>query len=141
VRIAKNQNLTTIVADLFQPFEIHFIIAVFTPFQRIEHHFAPVALRCQAERMIHGRLNNDLVTWCGKGVNDEPDTFDNAGNVAQPFTLYGPLVMALEPIDNRRSIIFGFDSITEDGVFESLSQCFNNERGRSEVHISHPKWQ
>lgn len=79
VRIAEHEHLALLIAHLFEVIEVHLIIAVLSHFQRIEDHLSPIALRCQAERMIDRRLNDDLLVGLGEYIDHHADALDDTG--------------------------------------------------------------
>ena len=84
VRIRQDQQPAVGIAQqCFELFEIHFITVVRTP-QRIVENLPAHVLRHKPERMIHRRLDDDLLPGLRESLHDHADSLDNAGDEPHP---------------------------------------------------------
>ena len=138
VRVGEYEHAALIVSHLGKSVEVHRVGAVFVHDERIHHHLALVALRCQTERMIHGRLDNHLLIGLAEHVDDESYALDYARNESHPISLDIPLMVVGNPFGHRWPELCGHIGVSVERVVESAAQCFGYELGSLEVHVSHP---
>ena len=141
MRIAENENLAFLIANLLEIFEVHLVISVFPHLQRIEDHLSAITLWGEAEWVINGRLDDDFFVRLGEDIHHESDAFNNTRNESYPLSLHIPLVVVANPVDDARQVIFRFHRVTEKRVFQTCLEGICNERWGLEIHISYPEWQ
>ena len=82
VWIRQQQHLATLVDYVFEVVEVHLVMLAVCTFQRVVCDFAAVGQRYQTERVIYGRLDDDLVAGFGEDVDDHAYALYYAGNVS-----------------------------------------------------------
>ncbi len=120
MRIGQYQHAALVVSHGFQIVEVHRIRAVGILFQRIEHHLPAVALWRKAERMVHGRLDNDLLVGLDKHVNSHSDALYYARNEREPAGIHFPAVVRFNPVDDGRLVVRRFNGIAENRMFHTF---------------------
>ena len=139
MRIAENEYLALLIANLLQMTEIHLIISIFTHFQRIEHHFPAISLWGQTERMINRRLDYNLLVFLGEHIDDHADALDDSWNKTDPLPLDIPLMMVSHPIHDRWQKIFWLYRIAEERMLQTGFDGICDKGGCLKIHISHPE--
>ena len=139
MRIAENEHLALLIANLLQMIEIHLIISIFTHFQRIEHYFPAIALWGQTERMINWWLDNNLLIFLGEHINNHADALDNTRNKTDPLPFDIPLVMVSHPVYDRWQKVFRLYGISEERMLQTGFDGICDKCRCLKIHISHPE--
>ena len=138
VRIAQEEQFYLWVCGFFfQVAEVYAIGAVFVN-QAIGYDLAPVVTDNREEAVVHRGLNEDFVARCGERFYDDGEGGDYSGGVEYPFFFDGQAVPPLEPADDGGVVGFRGFYVSEDAVFYSFFQGFNDCRSGAEVHIGYP---
>ena len=140
VRVGEYEHAAFLVCHLGKSVKVHRVGAVFVHDERIHHHLTLVALRRETERMVHRRLYYRLLVGLAEHVDDESYALDYARNESHPFSVDVPLMMVGYPFGHRWPELCGHIGVSVERVVESAAQCFGNEVGSLEVHVSHPHW-
>ena len=140
VGIAEDEHAALVIGHLLEVVEVHLIRAVVLA-QRVVNHLAAVALGYEAEGMIHRRLDDDLLVGAGEDIDDQADTFDDAGDERQPLALDAPLMVHVNPVDDARPQLLRHHGVAEERMLHALLQGVGDEGRRLKIHIGHPQGQ
>ena len=118
--------------------EIHGVGSVGVLLERVAHHLAAVALWREAEGVVHGWLNDDLVAGLREDVDHHANAFHDAWDEAEPLKLDVPLVVVVEPLLHGGPIVLRLDGVAEERVVEAMAKRFGDKRRCFEIHVGHP---
>ena len=138
VGVREDKHLALVVSHLGQVVEVHRVGAVGVLVERVVDYLAAVSLWRQPERVVDGRLDDDLVARLGEDVHHHADALHDAGYVGEPFALYVPLMVVFQPLLHGGPIVFWLHSVAEERVGHSLAQRVGDEMWCLKVHVGHP---
>ncbi len=98
-----------------------------------------IAFRNETERMVYRGLYYDFLIRLDKPVDDHTYTFDNAGDIREPFWLDRPSVQSADPIDDRRAVVRRLDGVAEHRVVQTFAQRVDDKRWCGEIHVGDPQ--
>ena len=141
VRVGEYEHAALLVSHFRQILKVHRVRSVGVLPKRVVHHLAVIALRRQSERVIHRRLNDNLLVLLHEHVDDEADALHDARYEAHPLLVDAPLMVVLNPFSHRLPVVARQYRVAEQRVFETLAQRVGYKLRRLEVHVRHPKRQ
>ena len=104
----------------------------------VSYHFTSIISDWRIKTVIDRCLDDYFVTGYGHGLNNSRDCRNYSACIDNPLRIYFPLMAVYEPFDYCIIIILRYFGVTEDSVFHSSSQSFDNCRSCAEVHICYP---
>ena len=141
MRVAQDEQLRARFLQLaLETFEVHGVAAVFVA-QRARDHFAAVVLDHQAERVVHGRLDDHGVARLRERVHGHGQGEHHARRHDEPLALGAPAVAALEPVLHRLVVAIRCHGVAVHAVLHALGQRLDGGRRGFEVHVGNPKRQ
>ena len=147
VRVAEyQQTVQRVRRQPLQPFEVHLVSlqAAVVPtdlLERVVDDLVAVSLRRDAERVVHGWLDDDALLRLEHCVDNDSDAFHDARHVGEPMAFDGPLMMVRDPFPDRCLPLVGWEGIAKDRVIQSFPYRVDDEGRCGEIHVGHPQRQ
>ena len=112
--------------------------ALLGAYQRVEDYLPAAMLRDDAEGMIDGLLDKNLITWIGEALHTQVNAADNARYVGNflAFKVHAKLLMV--PTADIVPIGIVAAGITQYALLQTLLHGFQYKRWGAEIHIGHP---